>query len=508
MTAHEPRHCLARVKSTLISFVATCIALCQGSFALGDDNVERTVRSTDVLQLTAEHNPSLKASLIAEARADAAIRAEEGLYPYVFDADTGYTHSSTPLGESQYRKTDQVTLGAGISKTFAVGTTADFHLAGQWYRTQASSLDIAETRDVPNFGLGARLTLIQPILRGAGNRVGLASLRSAQKQKTATEKSTDAAASAVAKDVLDTYWSLWLAVKIVEINRKSRDIAAAQLEETEQRVAVGDAAEVDILAYRTRLAALEETVVAAQADVRRLQLQLAAETGLIADDAQLTADTNEAPGAPDEDRTAEEVLRDALAFSPSIQEAFAAVSLAEENLKIAGESLRQRLDFSAWVEARTLAVDELAPVVTDFGKGGAYAGYVGLTYELPLDNRRKEGKRAQARLAVEIATQNLLSAENQVRADTLAAYDDLAAAKNRLTLAEETLRLAEAQAEAERERYRLGASIFTTVRDAEETVREAELRVAKARIDIVQTQIALDHQTGVLLTRLTLRAPL
>jgi len=167
--------------------------------------------------------------------------------------------------------------------------------------------------------------------------------------------------------------------------------------------------------------------------------------------------------------------------------------------------MRQRLDFSAWVEATTLAVDEFAPVITDFGKGGAYAGFVGLSYELPLDNRKKEGERAQARLAVEIATQTLASVENQLRTDVLTAYDNLETAKNRLALAEETMALAEAQADAERERYHLGAAIFTTVRDAEETVRDAALRVTRAKVDIIQAEIALDHQTGALLARLALR---
>ena len=485
---------------------ATAVVLLGGSVrAEATTDAGRTITSRAAVDAAVQGNPSLRAALVSEERAQAAIRAEEGLYPYVFEADTGYTHSSSPLGRSMYRKTDQVSVGAGISKSFAVGTSAEFRLDGDWYQTDnSSSLDTTEASSVPNFGLGARLTLTQPLLRGFGKTVGLSSLRIARKEKTAAEKSTDASASALAKEVLDTYWSLWLAATTVEINRKSRDIAAAQLQETEERVAVGDAAPVDKLAYQTRLASLEETVIESESEVRRLQVLLASRIGAVDRGALPIADTAEEPAADTEVETPEALLKRALSESPSIHEAFAAVSSAEEKVKVAGESLRQRLDFTAWLEARTLAVDEVSPVITDFGDGGAYSGYVGLTYELPLDNRRKEAERAQARLGVEIATQNLKSVENQVRADLLTAYENLLAAEKRLSMAEETLSLAEAEAEAERERYRLGAAIFTTVRDAEETVREAELRLTRARVDIVQAGIALDHLTGDLLQRIVL----
>ena len=468
---------------------------------------DRTVRSTDVLDLMTARNPSLKAALAAEARAAASVQSAEGLYPFVFNADTGYTHDSNPLGASLYRRTDQISIGAGISKSLSIGTAVDFHLDGQWYREENPAPDTLDVGGVPSYGLGARLTLTQPLLRGFGNRVGLAALRQARRERTAAEKSTDNRASALAKDALSAYWNLWLAGKTVEINMKSRDTAAAQLQETAERVALGDAAAVDKLSYQTRLASLEETVLASKAAVRQLQVSLAAMIGVIDETSQPAPDMSERPEAVSEpeNRPLGVLVKQALTESPAIQESFAAVASAEEKLSTAGESLRQKLDLTGWIEARTLGQDDVSPVVTDFGKGGAYSGYVGLTYELPLDNRRKRAERAQAKIDVEIATQNLKSTEYTVRSDVAAAYDDLNTAKQRLSMAEETLALAEAQADAERERYRLGAAIFTTVRDAEETVRGAELRTAQAEVDIVLAQITLDHLTGTLLKTLAVR---
>jgi outer membrane protein TolC len=79
--------------------------------------------------------------------------------------------------------------------------------------------------------------------------------------------------------------------------------------------------------------------------------------------------------------------------------------------------------------------------------------------------------------------------------------EEIASARTRLELAERTLDVARKQAEAERERYDLGAAIFVQVREAEEAVREADLRTTRARVDLVLAQLELDHLTGRLLER-------
>jgi outer membrane protein TolC len=127
---------------------------------------------------------------------------------------------------------------------------------------------------------------------------------------------------------------------------------------------------------------------------------------------------------------------------------------------------------------------------------------VGLQYELPLDDRSKEGERAAARLSVRIAREQLREAEHQVRADAARTIEESATARKRLALAEATHEVAKQQAEAERERFRLGAATFVSVRDAEEAVREAELRVTRARVDRVIAQLELQHLTGTLLTHI------
>ena len=143
----------------------------------------------------------------------------------------------------------------------------------------------------------------------------------------------------------------------------------------------------------------------------------------------------------------------------------------------------------------------MSPAFEQFGDGEAYSAYVGLLYELPLDDTRKDAQRASARLDVDIANQQLLAARDSVKAEVLTVVERIASARTRLELAQRTLEVARRQAEAERDRYELGAAIFVLVREADDAVREARLRTTRARVDLIQAQLELDHLTGKLIER-------
>jgi outer membrane protein TolC len=461
---------------------------------------ERIVRSDGAVALAAKNNGDLNAALLEEKRASVDVTAEEGLRPFTLQLDGGYTHSSSPGvgpgGSVSFRNGDQVDVGGQVSKSTAVGTQASARVEG------SSSLD------EPTYGLSATLSVTQPILRGAGTRVGEASLRQARDAETTAQLAARRTASTLARDVLDAYWELWYAERADEIDVRARDIAKMSLDDTRAKIEQGAAAEIDALQFETQLASLEETVVAAAADVQRLSVQLATLLGLAREAARVRPDPDEDPPLAAADPPPDEAFRAALSDAPEIRESAAAVTAAEDRARIAGEEQRQRLDLVGWIGAQTLGYQEVPPAFEQFGQGAAYSGYVGLVYELPLSDTRKDAQRASAKLDVEIARQQLVTTGDQVRADVAIALDKCKSGRKKLALAEQTLAVAGKLAEAERERYALGSSIFIQVRDAEEAEREAALRTVRARIDLAEAQIELDHLTGALLARFgTLPSP-
>jgi len=474
--------------------IAAALALSSAVAAAGETAQERIVRSGEVVAIAARNNADLGAALLEERRAVVDVSAEEGLRPFTLQLDGGYTHSSSPSvspdGDVEHNTGNQVTLGGQVSKTAAVGTQAAVRVEG------------SSQVDDPTYGLSAQLSVTQPILRGAGREVGEASLRQARSAEVAARLAAHRTASALARDTLDAYWELWYAERALEIDVKARDAAKLALDETRAKIEQGAAAEIDALQYETHLASLEETVVAAATEVHRLSVQLVALAGLAREAAQVRADPGESPPISASDPPPDGALRAALRDAPEIAEAAAEVAAAEDRARTAGEEMRQRLDLVGWIGAQTLGYREVSPAFEQFGQGAAYSGYVGLVYELPMSDTRREAQRASAKLDVEIAKQRLASTGDQIRADVAIALEKCASGRKKLALAEQTLAVARKLAEAERERYALGASIFIQVRDAEEAEREAALRTVRARIDLAEAQIELDHLSGVLLARL------
>jgi outer membrane protein TolC len=487
--------------------IVIAVSCCVTLEALSEEQslpASRVLQSQDALNIAAEQNADLHSALLAERLAAANLEAAQGQYPFTLQMEGGYQHTSVPSvmgsGGIAHQARDSLILSGELTKTFSFGTTTGLKLGGNRQVSRGSGTGAYDTTvGGPYYNFSARFYLTQPILRGFGNRVGLADFRQASVDRDLKKRTRERTASELAKSVLETYWELWYAEQAVEFDILARDIARSQLEEAQTRVATGDVAPVDAFSFQTRLATLEETVVEAEAEQRRLAAELKNTLGITGEPGRIVSDSNEALPIRDSMPPLAQVTKLALANSPEIIEAETSLALAKEKAVNAGEAMRQRLDATGWVEAQTLGDDEISPVFTQLGDEPAYSGYVGLVWELPLSNQKKDAERAAAKLQVDIAAQNLRKVNEQVQRDVALAHDRLETARKRLELAEVTQTVAEKQAAAAREKHALGAAIFTEVRDAEESVREASLRMTRAKVDLVKYQVQLDHLTGTLL---------
>ena len=131
--------------------------------------------------------------------------------------------------------------------------------------------------------------------------------------------------------------------------------------------------------------------------------------------------------------------------------------------------------------------------------------HLGLIFELPLSDSRRDAERAQAWMAVRVAEHNLQAVRDRLAAQASFGMTNEEVARARVTLAEQTLQIAERTAEAERARFELGQVIPIQVQQADEEVRRAQLRLAQARVQLAQTRAALLHLSGQLLARYDVR---
>lgn len=484
---------LSCLPCVLLSFAAPALA-----------QAPRPLSEQEVVAVAVANNPTLHVALLRAQQSRYNLRAEEALFTPILNANAGYTHSRVP---SLYQQGTRITgsdvfdLGVGLTKPFAYGTVLSASLAGQ--RSSRASLEQQALLGAtgPGYSVVGRLAATQPLLRGAGTDLGLASQRQARLTLTANQLAAQAAASEVLSQVVSDYWELWYSSEAVRINEASRELARVQKEQAEQQVQSGALAPASALPYATQVAQLDEAVLAARTDLRQRELLLAQTLGR-ADGVGETLAAADSPEPPAEDEPVEAAaVREALANSYDRRQLQAQLAISKDQLKIAGDPLRPRLDLDAYVQAQGLGNRRVPPALEQFGQMEAVSAHVGLTFEMPVTDTRRSSQIQAALLAARVAEKQIAVSELTIRSSVASAIAQRRAARERLDLASQTEKVARAQAEAERARFLAGSTIAITVQQAEDSYRQAQLRVQRARVDLVLADLSLAQLRGQLLTR-------
>jgi outer membrane protein TolC len=342
-------------------------------------------------------------------------------------------------------------------------------------------------------------------MRGYGTTLGEQGLRIARINLAGAQLSRNRVASELTRDVLVGYWELWYAHAAVRIERSARRLAKRELTETQQKIAEGVLPAIDALSFETRLASLEESVLSAIATRRQRALSLSVQIGapeVFSSDLVTSAENPpEAPAPP----TRTQALQVALQTSPDIRELESQLRAAQERLSAAGDSYRPRLDVEGYVQLAGAGDSTVAPVLQQLGRASATSVHLGLIYELPLDQARKNAERAQVLLAVRSAEEKLRAARQrtQVDIDSMLVVEQMA--HDRLSLASQTAKRAETQLDAERERLKAGTGLPINVRQAQDDLRQAQLREIRAQVDLWEAVLDRQHLMGELLQQVVAR---
>jgi outer membrane protein len=483
------------------SMLALALALVGGpSVARAEDRAPRVVTREWLVSTLLARSPALNVSALEVAQAREGTRLQAGQFPYMFEADAGYTHMRTPvLGSSDTSGNDTYAVGAQISRTYPSGTTATIRAEGERFSSSRASTSAAFTNQLGRgYQASLRATVTQPLLQGYGATVNEAGWRAAKINEERARKAYLRTTSEAVRDVLSAYWELWYAGRAIEIQRAALELASAQQRDADARVERGALSPADALKFRTQVATLTESLLNARANETEQALELGRLVGTPEQAYDWRADM--APPAPVTLLSRAQVLNKVLAQSPSIGELEQAVRLAVEQRRTAGEPYRPTLDVQGWVEADGLDT-RLLPAAGQVGKLGAVSVFGGITYQTTLDTERLRAARAQADYDIRIARGNLDGAVQQLQSAVSQMLLAAEQANVSYEAANKTLEVATQQAQNERQRFSLGASTPLDVQVAEDAVRQAQLRVLRATVDRVKAWLNLSHQTGELLAR-------
>ena len=185
------------------------------------------------------------------------------------------TTTSPPVPANIYQGGDQVSTK---TSTFDFGANKGIRQTGgtaaaSWTNTRTDSTNTANTIN-PQFRSNLRLTFSQPLLRNRQIDSNRQSILTAEISRRIADISLRAATVNTVANTRNAYWDLVYAVQAVEAAKTSLALAQKLVEDNKVRVEIGTLAPLDIVSAQAEAATRQQTLVAAEANLRTAELVL------------------------------------------------------------------------------------------------------------------------------------------------------------------------------------------------------------------------------------------
>ncbi|MBM4103850.1 MAG: TolC family protein [Planctomycetes bacterium] len=224
---------------------------------------------------TLQNNLELQSQLIAPAISAAAVGAEEAKFEAAFYANTSLSNTDSPgsksrldtsgyssgYGASQYHNVNSRT---GVQMPLRTGGTLDFSLADSRTHNLAPGTS-------PQYQNNFTFSVSQPLLKNAGQRVNMHSIRLARYEKQITDNTTKLEVIRVLAAADRSYWRLYAARKELEVRKEQHKLATAQLERAKRMVNAGQMANIEIVRAEAGVARQLAAIISAENNLRTRQ---------------------------------------------------------------------------------------------------------------------------------------------------------------------------------------------------------------------------------------------
>jgi outer membrane protein len=426
----------------------------------------------------------------------------------VFDPDltarVASERDKVTTGPTPYRA-DGIAASAGVEEFLPTGTTLG---------VTGTTSQIALAGDEEQYASRVAFNATQSLLRGFGPAVNLASVNQARLDIDISQYELRGFAQTLIAQVEETYWDYVLAQRQIDIFQQSLDLAQRQLEETQERVRLGDLASSELPAAEAEVALRREDLINARSTLAKTRLTL---LRLLNPPGSGGVTSGESPWS-------REVVPQSLPVSPSItlDEVEPHVALA---LQMRADLNQARLlwqrDELEIVKTRNGLLPKLDLFVT-LGKTGYaesfgnsvknidddnYDASVGLAFEYPAFNRAAQARHLRAVLTRRQQREAIDNLSQLVEVDVRSAYVEIARAQEQVTATAATRRLQEEKVRSETEKFRLGKSTSLLVAQAQRDLVAGQISEVQAVVSYLKAFVELYRLEGSLLDRRGITAP-
>ncbi len=329
----------------------------------------------------------------------------------------------------------------------------------------------------------ARLHLTQTVFDYAS----VVRVRAARSQLASSESDSGQVTESAAQLAAVSYLRATRAQAVVAARLADSTLAAelVRLAQAQKDAEVGTT--IDVTRAQTQLVAARGALVVARNESDRARIDLVRSLGLPPDTPVQLTDTLTAtlPVAELPD-TRDALVALALARRPDLRsEEARGLAASRAASAIAAERL-PRLDLSANYGANGLGPDHLTTT-----------RFIALQVTVPiLDGFRREGREAEQQAVVKESGVRTDELRRQIAADVDAARLDLGSAAEQQTIAAERLRLAQAELDEARERFKAGVAGNIEVIDAQSSLIRARDTDIDARFAAAAARVALARAVG------------
>lgn len=438
--------------------------------------------------------PQLAANSVQTARAAFDPTLALGLSRKMYDRDhtTGAAGSSGSVSKST---SDNFT--AGLTQFAPTGTTVTLNtdVSDSYSKTYSTGPTSTQSWDG-----SAGVNVSQSLLKGFGLAVNLVSIRQARLDLDISRYQLQNFTESLIVDVEDTYWSLVLSDREIEILEDSLRIARQQLADTREYISAGSLAAVDIHEAQATVAQRDLALVEARNRYEQYRL------GML----WLINPTGE-------NKWLHSLALDAMPAAPAVQ-----LDPVDDHIRLAlarrpdinQSRLRLRRGELTVVRTKNGLLPELDFYVSAGGGGGnwfnsshAYFGSdnfnvsTGLDFNYALGNRSARAAHDSAQINVTQLKLALDNLEQQIQVEVRTAYLDIVRYQKQIEAAGLARESYGKSLFAEQEKLKSGRSTVIAVAIAQNNYMNSRLSEARAIINTIKSLTALYRYDGSLLAR-------
>ncbi len=466
----------------------------------------------EAIQLAIQNNPDILIAEYDPEKAEAETYAARGEFDPIITQDLNYSDSTASLDQTVR---SFVGILGGVSAVDSTKTSSETALAGKLHFGTQYAVQFSMDYEESTFGnyqgeYGGTLgfTLTQPILRGFGREVNRVRIRAGQNLRKISEARARLTVLDKTAETIKAYWDLVGATEAARVYEEALRNAERLMKLSETRRDIGTAADIDVLQAKAGVAMRQSELIQAYArisdvgDALKLLLNLK-ENGRFSKIRILPLDRPNPDASTifnteNYDESLDVSVQLALELRPEneMTDLEIANALIEEE-KARNDRLPQLDLVGAYAQGGRSV--KMSKTLTGILEGQDSALTVGIQASIAIGNRAARGAHQRARLNIRQAEERRKQAQMAMMMRVHYAARSVRTSKALVESTRQTVRLQEANVNAEERRLQIGITTSYQVLRVQEDLTAAQAQELQARITFEKALVELQLAEGSLL---------